>query len=96
MDKLTDGHRVAVLGNRIAVLADTSKCGHTHDVGDERFLIRWGYGQVDGTPHPEYKDLPKVSDFACIGEFYPNEEAEAEVGWAEAEQWVREVPNTVT
>jgi len=90
MDKLTDGHRIAVLGDRVAVLADTDVCGHTHDVGSERFLIRWGYGHIEGTPHEEFKDLPKVSGFKCIGEHFPDEEAEAEVSWVEAERWVRE------
>jgi len=90
MDKLTDGHRIAMLGNRIAVLADTSVCGHTHDVGDERFLIRWGYGTIDGRTHPEYTDLPRISKFICVGEYYPDVEADAEAAWSEAEQWTRE------
>ncbi|KKL54073.1 hypothetical protein LCGC14_2268990 [marine sediment metagenome] len=95
MDKLIDGHRLAILDGRVAVWADTSKCGHSHDNGDDRFLIRWGYGKVDGTPHPEYADLPKISGFQCVGELYPNTITEADAGWEEASQWVREVSNTV-
>ncbi|KKM82299.1 hypothetical protein LCGC14_1321050 [marine sediment metagenome] len=90
MDKLINGHRIAVLGNRVAVLADTSKCGHTHDVGDERFLIKWGYGTIDGSPHSEFTDLPRVSSFVCVGEHYPDEDTDADALWSKAEQWVRE------
>ncbi|KKM23928.1 hypothetical protein LCGC14_1610220 [marine sediment metagenome] len=90
MDRLTKGHRVAVLEGRVAAFADTSKCGHTHDTAGDRFLIRWGYGKVDGVAHSEYADLPRISGFQCVGESYPNDPDKAEADWRKADAWVRE------
>lgn len=84
---MPDGHRVAALDGRVAVLADTSVCNHGHDIGP-RFLIKWGYGQIAGK-HLEYTDLPGVLGFRSVGESYPDDSAEAEVTFARAECFVR-------